>query len=172
MSEEKKVAPEPAEPQAQEQPQAQTGDQPQAQPQAQAQEQPQGPPPQAPQAEAQAPQAEAHQQPAYAAAAPATGTVRKDGGFAKFVQNRAVQLAGAGLIGVFIGGGAVATGVAVANDGHDRPDRSGFSRQWQVPDRQQGGFRGGPQRGFGNGDGAPVFPGRPDGSQGGSGSAY
>lgn len=147
MSDEKKVAPEPAEPQAQEQPQTQAGEQPQG-------------------ALPQTAQAEAHQQPA---AAPAMGTVRKDGRFAKFVQNRAVQLAGAGLIGVFIGGGGVATGVAVANDGNDRPDRSGFSRQWQVPDRQEGGFRGGPQRGFGNGDGAPVFPGSPDGSTGGHG---
>ncbi|KAB2339201.1 hypothetical protein [Actinomadura rudentiformis] len=159
MSEEKKVAPEPAEPQ--QQPQAQE----RAQQQPQVQEQSQGQP-------AQTPQGDAHQQPAYVAAAPGTGTVRKDGRFAKFVQNRAVQLAGAGLIGVFIGGGAVATGVAVANEGDDGPDRSGFSRQWQVPDRQQGGFRGGPQRGFGDGDGAPVFPGSPNGSRGGSGSAY
>ncbi|MFG2003369.1 hypothetical protein ACGFNU_29840 [Spirillospora sp. NPDC048911] len=161
MSEEKKVAPGPAEPQAQAQPKAM--EQPPAQGQAQAQTpqaqpMPQGPPPQ--------------QQAASVTAAPeaATGTVRKDGRFGKFAQNRAVQLAGAGLIGIFIGGGAVATGVAVAGDDHDR---SGFSRQWQVPDRQQGGFQGGPRRGFGNGDGVvPQFPGSPNGTQGGSGSGY
>ncbi|MEU5884482.1 hypothetical protein [Spirillospora sp. NPDC047279] len=80
---------------------------------------------------------------------------REDGGFGRFVQNRAVQLVGAGLIGIFIAGGAVATGVAVAGGGGtDRGERPGWSRQWQAPDGGQGGG-GLPGGGFGgNGPGS------------------
>lgn len=80
--------------------------------------------------------------------------VSRQGGFGRFVRNRAVQLAGAGLVGIFIGGAAVATGVAVSD--HDQgprwADRSGFSREWQSPGGQdggQGGFNLGPGGGSG-----------------------
>ena len=83
-----------------------------------------------------------------AAALPAAAAPREPGWFGRTVRRKSVQLVGAGLVGVLLGGGVVGTVAALSDGGRD-----GAMHDWRESRLEHRGGFGPGQGGFGPGQG-------------------